>query len=94
MNQVLFDLLDDCVVIYLDDILIFSNDEASHCKALCAVFKRLAKHQLYLWPEKCALFLRSIEFIGHVLDALGVHVQQAKIDAIKSWPEPTLLVKL
>ena len=90
----LFDLLDDCVIIYLDDILIFSHDEASHCKALGAVFERLAKHQLYLRPEKCALFLSSVEFLGHILDASGVHVQQAKIDPIKSWPEPMLLVEL
>ena len=94
MNQVFFDLLDNCVVVYLDDILIFSHDEASHHKALRAVLKQLAKHQLYLWPEKCALFLSSVEFLGHIIDVLGVHVQQAKIDVIKSWPEPTLLVEL
>ena len=90
----LFYLLDDCIVVYLDDILIFSHHKASHCKALHAVFERLAKHQLYLQPEKCPLFLSSVESLGHVFDASGVHVQQAKIDAIKSWPEPTLLVKL
>ena len=91
MNQVFFYLLDDCVGVYLDDILIFSHDEASHCKALRAVFKQLVKHQLYLQPEKCALFLSSVEFLGHILDVSGVHVQQAKINAIKSWPEPCRL---
>ena len=94
MNQVFFDLLDDCVVVYLDDILIFSRDEVSHRKALHAVFERLAQHKLYLRPEKCALFLSSVEFLGHVIDAEGVHVQQAKIDAIQSWPEPSALVEL
>ena len=79
MFQVFFCLLDDCVVVYLDNILIFSRNEASHCKPLCAVFEQLAEHQLYLQPEKCALILSSVESIGHILDAPGVHVQQAKI---------------
>ena len=94
MKQVFFYLVDDCLVVYLDDILIFSHDKASHRKALRAVFKQLTKHQLYLQPEKCALFLSSVEFLGHILVASGVHVQQIKIDSIKSWPEPTLLVEL
>ena len=93
-NQVFFYFLDDYVIVYLDNILIFCCDEASNRKALRAVFERLAKHQLYLWPEKCAMFLSTVEFLGHILDALGVHVQQAKIDAIKSWPDPMLLVEL
>lgn len=74
MNQVFFDLLDDCVVVYLGDILIFSRDEASHRKALHAVCEQLAKHQLYLRPEKCALFLSSVNFLGYILDASGVHI--------------------
>ena len=94
MNQVFFDLLDDCVFMYLDDILIFSHDKVSHCKALRAAFEQLAKHQLYPRPEKCALFLSRLEFLGHILNALGVHIQQAKIVLIKSWPEPMLLVEL
>ena len=94
MKQAFFDLLDDFVVIYLGNIIIFSCDEASHRKALRAVFKRLAKYQLYLQPEKCALFLSSVEFLGHILVASGVHVKQTKIDSIKSWPAPTLLVEL
>ena len=85
-------MLDDCVVLYLDNILTFKLDVAIYCKALRAVFERLAKHQLYLRPEKCALFLSSVEFFGHILDALGVHVQQAKINVIKLWPVPLCLL--
>ena len=74
MNHVFFDLLDDCVVIYLDDLLIFSKSVEAHKAALHRVFARLAKHQLYLRPEKCALFLKRVEFLGHVFDHYGVHV--------------------
>ena len=59
---------------YLDDILIYSKDVESHEYALYAVFERLAKHKFYLCPEKCTLLLRSVEFLGHVIDHEGVKV--------------------
>ena len=67
-------MLDDVVIVYLDDVLIYSKDGESHERALHAVFKRLAKHKFYLCPEKCALLLRSVEFLGHVTDHEGVKV--------------------
>ena len=67
-------MLDDIVIMYLDDILIYSKDVESHEQALHAVFERLAKHKFYLCPEKCALLLRSVEFLGHVVDHEGVKV--------------------
>ena len=74
MNSVFFDMLDTSVIVYLDDILVFSPDVESHKRALHAVFTRLAQHKLFLRPEKCALLLKSVEFLGHVVDADGVHV--------------------
>ena len=74
MNTVFFDLLDSCVVIYLDDLLVFSKTVEEHRKALDTVFARLAKHQLYLRADKCALLLKRVEFLGHVLDSSGVHM--------------------
>ena len=67
-------MLDDVVIVYLDDILIYSKDIESHEWALHAVFERLAKHKFFLRPEKCALLLRSVEFLGHVVDHEGVKV--------------------
>ena len=58
------------------------------------VFRRLANHQLFVRPEKCALLLQRVEFLGHVVDADGVHVQSAKVDAIRSWPEPVSVTQL
>ena len=74
MNHMFFDLLDDCVVIYLDDLLIFSKSVEAHKAALQWVFTQLRDHQLYLGPEKYALFLKQVEFLGHVFDSSGVHV--------------------
>ena len=70
----IFEMLDDVVIKYLDDILIYSKDVESHERALHAVFERLAKHKFYLCLEKCALLLRSVECIGHVVDYKGVKV--------------------
>ena len=55
-----FDLLDDCVIVYLDDILIFSRTKEEHFTALNKVFSRLAKFKLVLKESKCALFLKSV----------------------------------
>ena len=89
MHVAFFDLLDICVVIYLDDILIYSPDIATHRKHLDMVFAKLAEHQLHLKESKCLLFLESIEFLGHTLNKNGVSVETGKTTAIKEWPTPT-----
>jgi hypothetical protein len=75
MHRVFFDLLDKGVVIYLDDILIYSKSVDEHNDLLQKVFKLLAQFKLYVKAEKCALFLESVEFLGHTIDAKGVHVE-------------------
>ncbi len=49
----------------------------------------MAKHKLYLKEKKCHLFLKQVNFLGHVVSASGVSVEGGKIDAVKNWPEPT-----
>ena len=74
MNIVFFDVLDICVMIYLDDLLIFSKMVEEHPKALDTVFAHLAKHLLYLRLDNYALLLKCVEFLGHVLDASGIYI--------------------
>lgn len=88
MNQIFFDLLDKGVVIYLDDVLIYSRDLASHRKLLDEVFTLLQKHKLYLKDSKCHLYLERVNFLGHVVDASGVSVESGKIDCVRDWPVP------
>ena len=57
---------------YLDDVLLYSADVASHKALLRKVFAILCKHKLFVKPEKCSLFMRQEEFLGHVIDANGV----------------------
>ena len=70
-------------------MLIYSKDVASHKLLLDRVFGLMAKHKLYLKGKKCHLFLKQVNFLGHVVSASGVSVEGGKIDAVKNWPEPT-----
>ena len=74
MNHVFFDLLDDCVIVYLDDILIFSRTKEEHLTALNKVFSHLDKFKLVFKESKCALFLNSVAFPGYVVSAEGISV--------------------
>ena len=75
MNHVFFDVLDGCVIVYLDDILIFSRTKEKHFTALNKVFSRLAKFKLVLKESKYTLFLKSVVFLGCVVSAEGVSVK-------------------
>ena len=61
---------------------------------LIAVFKRLWKIKLYIKKSKCALYLKNIGFLGHVVSADGVSVQTSKIDTIKNWSAPATIPEL
>ena len=88
MNLLLADLLDECVLVYMDDILIYSKTASEHRDHVKQVFARLNAKGWHVKQKKCALFLPAVEFLGHVLSADGVKVVESKVDAIKQWPEP------
>ena len=89
MNNVFFKLLDRGVLVYLDDILIYSRSQEEHVKLLIEVFALLKQHKLHVKETKCALFLEHVEFLGHVISAKGVSVEAGKITAVRNWPQPT-----
>lgn len=74
-NHVFFELLDKGVVVYLDDLLIYSRDVETHKTLLNEVFALLAKNKLYLKDSKCHLYLESVAFLGHVVSSSGVSVE-------------------
>ena len=88
MNLLLADVLHKCVLVYMDDILIYSKTAAEHRNHVKQVFVRLNAKGWHIKQKKCALFLPAIEFLGHVVSADGVKVVESKVDAIKQWPEP------
>ena len=88
MNSVFRDFLDESVIIFIDDILIYSKDEESHRKHLRAVLERLREHKLYAKLSKCSFWQKGIEFLGHIVSDQGISVDPEKIRAIKDWPRP------
>jgi hypothetical protein len=79
MNSVFMSDLDKFVVVFIDDILIYSKNEEEHAKHLWIVLTRLREHQLYAKFSKCAFWLEEIQFLGHVLSAKGIAVDPSKL---------------
>ncbi len=75
MNHVFFDLLDRGVLVYLDDVLIYSKTIETHKQLLREVFDILRKHKLFVKESKCALFLESVEFLGVTITSEGMQME-------------------
>jgi hypothetical protein len=89
MNSVFMPELDKFVVVFIDDILIYSKNEEEHAQHLRIVLTRLREHQLYAQFSKCAFWLEEIQFLGHVLSAKGIAVDPSKVQDILEWKPPT-----
>jgi len=83
MNDLFSDLLDVCIVVYLDDILIYSDDIMQHWEHIKEVLKRLRKAGLYAKVEKCEFHLDSVEYLGYVLSPSGLTMSDAKVKTIQ-----------
>ena len=88
MNDVLKDYLDKCIVVYLDDILIFSKTEEQHLRDIESVLKVLKDASLKAKKSKCVFFAEKILFLGHVISQEGISVDKDKVKAISDWPAP------
>lgn len=89
MQRCLGSLVNDTLLIYLDDIIIFSPDFQSHVEHLEQVFERLWKHGLRLQPHKCRLFQPKVNYLGHVVSKEGVATNREKTAAVQQWKPPT-----
>jgi len=92
MNNIFSDLLDVCVMIYLDDILIYSNNMFEHHWHVKEVLKHLCKAGLYAKAEKCEFYSESVEYLEYILSSSGLIMSDDKIKIIQDWPEPKLLL--
>jgi len=88
MNEVFLDLIDVSVVVYLDNILIYSNNLTKHRKHVKEVLRRLWKHSLFAHANKCEFHAERIEYLGYILSPEGLSMDQAKVKTIQDWPEP------
>ena len=88
MNDIFSDLLDVNVTVYLDDILIYSDDPAEHKQHVCEVLCCLQKHGLYARPDKCQFSVNSIKYLGFILSKDGLKMDPTKVQTIQDWPKP------
>nr|GFA97877.1 hypothetical protein [Tanacetum cinerariifolium] len=89
MNRVCKPYLDKFVIVFIDDILIYSKNQEEHGEHLKTILNLLRSEKLYAKFLKCDFWLISMKFLGYVIDSSGVHVDPAKIEAIKNWTAPT-----
>ncbi|GJW83154.1 putative reverse transcriptase domain-containing protein [Tanacetum coccineum] len=88
MNRVCKPYLDRFVIVFIDDILIYSKSRKEHEGHLKLILKLLKEEELYAKFSKCEFWLSKVQFLGHVIDSEGIHVDPAKIEAIKDWASP------
>ncbi|GKC37693.1 putative reverse transcriptase domain-containing protein, partial [Tanacetum coccineum] len=85
MNQVCNPYLDKFVIVFIDDIHIYSKDKKEHEEHLKAILEFLKKEKLYTKFSKCEFWILKVQFLSHVINNRGIHVDPTKIKSIKNW---------
>ncbi|KAI2650029.1 Transposon Tf2-6 polyprotein [Labeo rohita] len=94
VNEVFRDMLNRWVIVYIDDILVFSNTYADHVQHVRAVLQRLIQHKLYAKEEKCQFHQECVSFLGYIISPEGVAMDDTKVNAVRNWPRPKTLKEL
>nr|GEW69254.1 hypothetical protein [Tanacetum cinerariifolium] len=94
MNRVCKPYWDKFVIVFIDDILIYSKDEKEHEEHLKAILELLKKEKLYAKFSKCEFWIPKVQFLGHVINSQGIHVDPAKIESVKDWASPKSPTKI
>lgn len=94
INDVFRDMLNRWVIVYIDDILIFSENYPEHVQHIRTVLQRLINHQLYAKLEKCEFHQTSMSFLGYIISAEGIAMDDSKVQAVLKWPRPSTVKEL
>ncbi|GJS06867.1 putative reverse transcriptase domain-containing protein [Tanacetum coccineum] len=94
MNRVCKPYLDKFVIVFIDDILNYSCNKEEHANHLRIILELLKQEKLYAKFSKCDFWISIVQFLGHVIDSQGIHVDPAKIEAVKNWASPTTPTKV
>ncbi|XP_050896896.1 uncharacterized mitochondrial protein AtMg00860-like [Lathyrus oleraceus] len=94
MNLIFHPYLDQFMVVFIDDILVYSKSEEEHVEHLRIVLQVLKEKRLYAKLSKCEFWLREVSFLGHVVSGDGIAVDPSKIDAVLQWEAPTSVTEI
>ncbi|KAD6795956.1 hypothetical protein E3N88_06852 [Mikania micrantha] len=94
MNRVFHDFLDKFVIVFIDDILVYSKSKEDHEEHLRTVLEILRQKKLYAKFSKCDFWLDKVAFLGHVISAEGIMMDPSKVEAITKWPTPTSVTEI
>lgn len=94
MNIVFHDYLEQFMVVFIDDILVYSRSEAEHVQHLRIVLQTLREKELYAKLSKCELLIDRVVFLGHVISKDRVFVDHSKIAAVMNWVRPTSVAEI
>ena len=94
MNKVFPQYLDRFVIIFIDDILVYSKSKEEHGRHLTLVLRKLREHRLYAKFSKCQFWLKEVAFLGHVISAQGIQVHSQKIAVVENWEQPRTVTEV
>jgi hypothetical protein len=94
MNRVFRDFLDWFVVVFIDDVLVYSKTREEHAEHLRAVLSRLDSHDLFAKFDKCEFWLDEVQFLGHVISGKGVSVDPEKVRSVVEWKPPRSVTEI
>nr|ABA94359.1 retrotransposon protein, putative, Ty3-gypsy subclass [Oryza sativa Japonica Group] len=94
MNKVFMEYLDKFVVVFIDDILIYSRTKEEHEEHLRLALEKLREHQLYAKFSKCEFWLSEVKFLGHVISAGGVAVDPSNVESVTNWKQPKTVLEI
>ncbi|GJU57266.1 putative reverse transcriptase domain-containing protein [Tanacetum coccineum] len=94
MNRVFHEFLDKFVIVFIDDILVFSKSKEEHEEHLRTVLQILRQEKLYAKFSKCEFWLSKVAFLGHIVSTEGITMDPAKVEAITKWPRPTYVTEV
>ena len=86
--------MDRCVIVYIDDILIYSKNDQEHQQHIRQVLEILRANKLYGKISKCEFFKEAVEYLGHIISPAGIATDPKKVETMKQWPIPTNLKEL